>query len=147
MINPLSSAPPPPPQGQRTSLALSDEQNALISDTLDNLDADNLSQAQALEIVETFAAAGINPSKELASTLADAGFDARAIGDLANSAPPAPQATSEQVDLSDLVDYLDTLLEKVSGTALSETDKTNVYDGLRERFGLNDGESILNVTA
>jgi len=101
-----------------------------------------------LEIVETFTAAGINPSKELASTLADAGFDARAIGGLARSAPPAQtQTNGTQVDFIELVDYLDSLLEQFSGSSLSNADKSNVYDGLRERFGLNEGESILKITA
>tara|TARA_R110002096_G_scaffold209334_3_gene396471 strand:+ start:7519 stop:7923 length:405 start_codon:yes stop_codon:yes gene_type:complete len=133
-------------QGKDT--ALSDDQKTLISEILENIDADNLSQEQAVEIAEAFSAAGIVPGKDLAATLAESGFDARKIGDLARNAQrPQAQSTSEQVDLTELVDYLDTLLEQFSGSSLSDADKTSVYEGLRERFGLDEGDAIINVTA
>lgn len=147
MVNPISNT-PPPNQIQKPAAPLTDDQKTLISETLENIDAENVTQEQALEIVEAFSAAGINSGRELADTLADAGFDAREIGDLARSTqPPKIQATSEQVDLTDIVDYLDTLLEQFSGSTLSETDKSDVYDELRQRFGLSGDDSIINVTA
>ena len=149
MINSIASSPPPPSgHAQNAASTLNNAQKSLINKTLENIDADTLTQDQAIKIVETFSAAGIKPSKELASTLADAGFDARTIGDLAQSASPSSQqSNASQIDLSELVDYLDTLLESLSGNSLSSADKAEVYDSLRERFSLNEGDSILNVTA
>lgn len=148
MINSISSAPPPPPS-QSAQTSLTDEQKALISETLENIDPDNLTQEQAIEIVEAFSAAGIDPGKELAETLAEAGFDAREIGDLARESNVSADtgSSSEQVDLVDLVEYLELLLEQFGGESLSETDKTDVYEDLRERFGLAEDESIISVTA
>lgn len=149
MIDSISNTSPPPSAGQTRQLSLTDEQKALIESTLSGFDSDNLTQDQAIEIVETFASAGINPGKELADTLAEAGFDAREIGDLARegNSSESSLAVNEPVDLFDLVDYLDLLLEQFGGNALSDEDKAVVYDDLRERFGLIDSESIISVTA
>jgi predicted phage gp36 major capsid-like protein len=129
--------------------ALSDDQKILITEVLENYDADSLTEEQAREIVDAFADAGIRPGQELASTLATEGFDAKNIGDLAgvDQRPPQQQASSESVDLNELVDYLDELLEQFSGESLSEENNFFVIESLQQRFGVGDGESILNISA
>ena len=62
---------------------LSSSQKDTISSVLENYDANNLSQSDALEIVAAFKEAGIQPSSELESTMKEAGFDAKEVGTLA----------------------------------------------------------------
>jgi len=127
---------------------LSTEQTELIAQTLAGYDPDSLTQEQAKEIVEVFAEAGIRPGKELEETLATAGFDAKAIGDLAGAPPPPSGGPStESVEITELVDYLEELLAQFGGESLNEEDKTAVYEALVERFSLNEGDSFLNLTA
>lgn len=150
MVNSISSSMPasfgaPPPQAP-----LSNEQKELISETLAKYDVDNLSEEDALEIVHIFSEAGITPSREMGEAIADAGFDAREIGDKAGIAPPPPpsqQAASQQIDLTDLVSYLDELLAELGSEALDEEGKASVYESLREHFSLSEDGSIINVRA
>lgn len=58
-----------------------------IASILENYDADNLSQSDALEIVAAFKEAGIEPGSELESAMEDAGFDAKEVGTLADAGP------------------------------------------------------------
>jgi hypothetical protein len=133
--------------------ALSNDQKTLITEILENYDADSLTEGQAREIVDAFSDAGIRPGQELESTLATEGFDVKNIGDLAGidqrppPPPPQQQASYESVDLNELVDYLDELLEQFSGKYLSEENKFFVIESLQQRFGVGDGESILNLSA
>ncbi|MDX2465140.1 MAG: hypothetical protein QNK31_11605 [Porticoccus sp.] len=147
MINSVSGMSPPQVQPQQ-QVPLSDDQKTLISDTLANYDANNLTAEQASDIVEVFSGAGIGPSSELAETMAESGFDARTIGELAGAGqrPPPAQSSSEAVDLTELVDYLGELLEQFGGSTLDEDAKLSVYEDLRERFELDDGESLISIT-
>jgi len=65
---------------------LSTSQLDTISSVLENYDASNLSQSDALEIVAAFKEAGIQPSSELKSAMEEAGFDAHEVGSLAGVA-------------------------------------------------------------
>jgi hypothetical protein len=69
-INSGGSMPPPP----RTEQNLTGDQQSVISDTLSEFDVDNLTEADALSIVEAFSEAGIQPGLSLEKAFADAGF-------------------------------------------------------------------------
>ena len=69
---------------------LNASQRQFVSDTLSPYDAQSLTAEQANDIDETLKKAGINPSAQLASVMDKLGFDARAVGDLAETLRPAP---------------------------------------------------------
>ena len=105
------SMPPPPPRSEK---ALNEEQLSLISEALSAFDVESLSESDALSIVEAFSSAGITPGSALEQAMADAGFDAKTVGDLANvenkgSRPPPPK--QDAVVISSMVDYMSELLE------------------------------------
>jgi len=139
-----------------TVKSLTDEQKTLISDTLSELDADNLTEADALSIIETFSEAGIEPSKEMESALIDLGFDAKDIGELANvergdrPAPPPPPSQSED-EISSMTTYLEELLaetlEANNSTELSDEQRNSIYAQVMEKFGIEEGDSIINTVA
>jgi hypothetical protein len=153
MVDSIGSAnfrPPPPPPAAGGQSSLSEEQTSLIEETLSGYDADNLSESDAASIVEAFAEAGIAPSSAFAGKLAEIGFDAREIGDLAGvgtteggQKPPPPPSSSSNLDLTDAVDYLETLFDEKDETA---TDNSSITAQLAERFGLSEGESLINIT-
>lgn len=68
-----------------TANNLSSSQLDTVSSVLENYDASNLSQSDALEIVAAFKEAGIQPSSQLASAMEEAGFDAKEVGALAGA--------------------------------------------------------------
>jgi hypothetical protein len=152
MINSISSGQSfLPPRAEQN---LTDEQKNLISETLSNFDPDNLSEADALTIIETFSQAGITPSKALETSMSEFGFDAKGVGELANESnvdrrpPPPPQQGAE--DISSMVDYLDELLEQKlaeSNSSLSDEDKQLILAKVFEKYGVGDETSIVNTVA
>jgi len=150
-INSTNAIPPPP----RNEQALTDEQQTVLSETLSELDSGNLTEQDALSIVEDFKEAGIQPGKALESAMTDLGFDAKKIGELANveqqdrmpPPPPPPQQRNESI--TSIVDYLTELLEqKLSdGESLSDEEKEDIYSQVIEKFDLQEGDSIINTTA
>lgn len=157
-------------QSAQSSQRLSADQQTLITDTLAKYDADSLTESDAQSIIDTLSEAGIQPGRALESALADEGFDARTIGELAGAEqtqstagvqgaegpkgppPPPPQDTeetesAESTSLSSLVDYLEELMAERSDVELSETDKQEMYSQIAERFGLNPGDSLVSMTA
>jgi len=154
MINSVNSGmsmPPPPPKQEQN---LTEEQQTLISETLSQFDADNLSQADAMSIVETISQAGIQPGSGMEAIMAELGFDAKTIGDLAGVSeqgrmPPPPKQSSDEI--SSMVDYLTELMEEKfaesNSTSLSNDDKEQILSQVFEKFGIDDGESIINTTA
>ncbi|MEP0357092.1 hypothetical protein [Paraglaciecola sp.] len=155
MVDSVGSAsfrPPPSPPGAGGQSSLTDDQTSLIEETLASYDADNLTESDAASIVEAFSDAGIAPSSAFADKLAEVGFDAKEIGGLAGIGsaesgqrppPPPPADSSSSLDLTDAVDYLETLFEEKAET---ETDNSSITAQLAERFGLADGESLINIT-
>ena len=141
---------PPPP---RTEQSLTEEQQSLISETLSQYDTDNVTEADALSIIEAFAQAGIQPSAALEKSITDLGFDAKSIGDSAkvsgNRPPPPPKQSTEEI--TSMVDYLAQLMEETlaasNSNELSDEDKQSILAKVFERFDIEDGESIINTTA
>jgi len=150
-INSGASMPPPP----RTEQSLTGVQQSVISDTLSEFDVDNLSEADALSIVAAFSEAGIQPGLALEKAVSEAGFDAKTIGELANSSeegsrpPPPPKQSSDEI--SSMVEYLAELLkEKLAasnGDSLSDEDKQSILTQVFEKFDIEESDSIINTTA
>lgn len=149
-INSGNQLPPPPPpaSSSNSQAALSTEQISEIDEILSNFSADELSDEDAQSIVEQFASAGIAPSEELASVLAESGFDARAIGEAAGveggEPPPPPQ--TEVTDSEEIVNFLEDLLEGYE-EQLSDEDKDSILAAIQDRFGTSGGNSLVDLTA
>lgn len=154
MINTVNSgmSMPPPP---RTEQSLTEEQQVLISDTLSEFDVENLTEADAISIVEAFSQAGIQPSAALEKAVSDLGFDAKSIGDLSkvseggNRPPPPPKQSTEEI--TSMVDYLSELLEEKlasnNSDRLSDEDKQSILAQVFEKFDIDEADSIINTTA
>ena len=140
---------------QKNTQSLTTDQQAFITETLSQFDADNLTQESAISIVEAFAEAGIQPGSALEASLAELGFDAKSIGDLANVSgegnrpPPPPKQSSEEI--TSLVDYLTELMEEKFASSnsneLSDEDKQSILAQVFEKYNIADGDSIINTTA
>ena len=107
---------------------LSSSQQETISSVLSQFDSSNLSQSDAKSIVESFKEVGIQPSKELASSMEVLGFDAQEVGKLAGvqggpggaggmPPPPPPPPPNQEEEENSISALLDTLLD------LSEDDE------------------------
>lgn len=155
MINAISSGMPPPPPRAGTDQNLTEDQQNVISETLSKYDVENLTEADALSIVEAFSEAGIQPGGALEKAVASSGFDAKSIGDLAevsdggNRPPPPPSQSTEEI--TSLVDYLAELMEEKlaasNSNELSDEDKQSILTEIFEKFDIKDGESIINTSA
>ena len=135
---------PPPPPRDNSSETITDEQSSLIEQTLSNYDAENLSAEDASSIVEAFSEAGIGPSPAFADALAEAGFDAKEIGDLANVGSgnrPAPQSQSN-VNLSSVTDYLASLSDEEIQASTGST----LAEKIAQEFGLAEGQPLIDET-
>ena len=108
---------------------LSSSQQETISSVLSQFDSSNLSQSDAKSIVNSFKEAGIQPSKELATSMEVLGFDAQEVGKLAGvqggpggaggmpPPPPPPPPPNQEEEENSISALLDTLLD------LSEDDE------------------------
>ncbi|MBU2871546.1 hypothetical protein KO502_12770 [Colwellia sp. E2M01] len=149
------SMPPPPKSGSGSEKSLTTEQQSLITETLAQFDVENLTEADAQSIVETFSQAGIQPSSSFEQVLADSGFDAKSIGELAgvsedgNRPPPPPKQSSEEI--TSIVEYLTELMEEKlaesNNSKLTDEDRQSILDQVSEKFDLDAGDSIINTTA
>ncbi|MDO6721244.1 hypothetical protein Q4575_17675 [Psychrosphaera sp. 1_MG-2023] len=144
----------------RMEQSLTADQKTQISDVLGQFDPENLTEADAKSIVEAFSEAGITPGSGLASAMGELGYDAKTVGDLANveqrgnrpPPPPPPSGSTQSSDeLSSLVEYFTELMEEKlaeSGeTELSDNDKQSILAQLYDKFGIDEGKSIINTVA
>lgn len=137
---------------QTSSQSLTSEQKETISQVLSEYDSSNLTAEDASSIVEAFSEAGIQPSEAFATELADAGFDAGEIGDLAGvgekgQQPPPPQSSSiSSEELSSVVDYLDAMIEDGTIDLNSDTRSDDMYSLLSAKFGLGDDTNLIDVS-
>lgn len=153
MINAISSG-IQIPTSSRIEQSLSQEQYNVINDTLSQFTADTLTESDAINIVDAFSQANIKPSQALEQAMADLGFDAKAIGDLAGVSeqghrPPPPKQQPEEI--SSMVDYLTKLLEEklasTNSSTLSDEDKQSILTQVFEKFNIEQADSIINTTA
>lgn len=138
MVGSISSQgmmPPPPSGGNSSQNSLTSSQQDTISSTLEQFDASNLTAKDAQSIVEAFSAAGIQPSKELASAMEELGFDAKEVGDLAGVGgpqggmpPPPPPPSDEEFDsVSSLLDTLFNSQDEEDSTSTASFDEILDY--------------------
>lgn len=142
------------PQPTITEQTLTKNQQLLITETLSEFSAENLSHEDALSIVETFSKAGIQPSSTLESKMFDLGFNAKSIGILANVTekgnrpPPPPKQTTEEI--TSMVEYLAKLLEEKlaanNSNELSTDDKQSILAQVFEKFDIEEADSIIDTT-
>ena len=130
---------------------LTTEQSNFVKDTLAQFDAESLSEEDALSIKAAFEEEGIAPTKELADLMGELEFDAKSIGDAGRTEegqrpPPPPKNSLDDVETDDVVSYLDELLEEYSGQ-ITDEDKEFILSAVQEKFGLEQSESLLSVTA
>jgi hypothetical protein len=140
---------------QRTEQSLTKDQQSILSETLSQYDSENLTEADALSIVESFSQAGIQPGVAMEKAMSDLGFDAKSIGDSAKISekgsrpPPPPKQSSEEI--TSMVDYLAELMEEKlaasNSNELSDEDKESILSQVFEKFDIEDGDSIINTTA
>lgn len=143
---------PPPPRSEQN---LSDEQKFLMTETLSQFDAKNLTESDAISIIETFSQAGIQPGSALETTMSDLGFDAKSVAELASvseqgNRPPPPSKQDEE-GVSSMVEYLTELMEEKlaasNSTELSDEDKQSILQQIFERYDVEDNDSIIDTTA
>nr|WP_024593551.1 hypothetical protein [Pseudoalteromonas sp. TB13] len=133
------------PQQSSQAAKLTTEQSDFVKEMLAEFDAENLTEENAQSIQAAFKEQGIEPTKELADLMSELEFDAKSIGDAGRVEGP-PQNSLESVDTDEVVSYLDELLTEYS-SQLSDEDKESILASVQEKFGLSDGDSLLNVTA
>ena len=105
--------------------SLSDDQQQVVKDTLANFDVDKLSASDAASIVKAFSEGGIQPGA-LEAAMAEAGFDAKLVGDMAGNSqsrpsgpPPGGGGQVGQLNLSDeMMSKLNDLLDEYLGGTL-----------------------------
>lgn len=157
-MNAGMSMPPPPRAG--SDKALTEEQQTLISETLSEFDVENLTESDALSIIESFSQAGIQPGVALEKAVSDLGFDAKSIGELAKVSeegsrppppPPPPPPKQGTEEITSMVEYLTELMEEKlaasNSIVLNDEDKESILTQVFEKFDIEEGDSIINTTA
>ena len=146
MINSISNTNTSALMTSKTS-SLTTEQKKLVEETLSKYASDKLSEADAADIVNTFSTAGIQPGKDLESAMKASGFNARNVGDLARSGnrpPPPPESEYQNIDLKELVDYIEDYLSQVDEDSTTNNN-LSLYENIKSHFGLDDNQSIINI--
>lgn len=138
------------------SQSLSQEQQQAIKDTLAKFDVDNLSESDAASIVEAFNQASIQPGAALEAAMAESGFDAKTVGDMAGntqSRPPGPPpgggGQAGQLNLSDeMMSNLNDLLDEYLGDTLEGGEQESLLAEIKEILAEGAPEGgLVNVKA
>ncbi|MDK1287326.1 hypothetical protein [Pseudoalteromonas umbrosa] len=133
-------------QASRPQITLSEQQTSTIKETLEQFDPENLSEADAQSIVNSFSEAGIKPSKALAEQMSELGFDAKAVGELAGAPTKPPKdKSSPQVDLKQVVDYLSDALSEKDTNQLNDEQKQVLLSDLKSQLGLPEDGNLVNI--
>lgn len=155
MINSINSG--VPSQMHHSEQSLTQDHQNTITEILSQFDPEQLTESDALSIVESLSNVGIQPGKALESAFEELGFDAKSIGELAgvnktekgNRPPPPPMQSNDEI--SELVDYLTLLLEEKlienNNSQLSDEERQYIYAQVNEKFGTKSDDSIINTTA
>ncbi len=125
------------------SSTLTGDQRQLIEQTLSSYDPENLTQADAAAIVGLFSDAGIGQGAALTQALADFGFDARTIGEMAGagvapggSMPPPPNGggvLTLNID-DEMLQQLNQLLTDYYDSDLTDAEKSSTLDAIKNIF-------------
>lgn len=147
-------------QPSNNASSLSTDQRQLIKETLAEFNVDQLTEADAISITETFADAGIQPSREFAQVMSAAGFDARTIGDLAGvggsqqggvqqGGTPPPPPPSQGLNISDeMLQSLNELLNDYYSGDLTEEEQVSTLSSITDILKETAPEGgLINVTA
>ncbi|MFT6916540.1 MAG: hypothetical protein ACJAWL_002880 [Motiliproteus sp.] len=150
----------PSTNASNSTTSLSVDQRQLVTETLANFDPEQLTEADALSIVETFSEAGIQPGREMAQAISASGFDARSIGDLAGVEGPQqgggsqqtgtpPPPPSQGLNISDeMLQSLNELLNEYYSDDLTEEEQGTALSSIMEIFKQTAPEDgLINVTA
>jgi hypothetical protein len=137
------------PSMQMNQQSMTTEQKDKVQEILDKYSTDSLSGDDASSIVESFAELGVPPSQELEQLMADNGFDAKSVGDMAGAngtqmPPPPPQG--DVTNSNEMVSFLEELLESFD-EQLSDDDKETILSAVQEKFDMNDNDSLISVKA
>lgn len=141
---------------QNRQSSISDYQKVEIASILENYDSTSLSKEDAQAIVSSFQDLGINPSKELAETMSESGFDAFEVGSLAGVSssqgaqqgeamaqmggmpPPPPPPSSSTSSTEESEDEIAALLE-----ALLQAQEEQEEDEAKENLSKENNNSFL----
>jgi len=139
-----------PTQANKSTQAttLTTDQQDQLQTLLSEFDVDNLSADDATKIVSSIQEMGIEPSQSLTDLMADSGFDAQAIGDMGGAnrpPPPPPPQESTTTESSELVSFLEELLESYDSEELSDENKDSILAAVQEKFGLTATDSMISV--
>lgn len=131
--------------------AMTADQKSQVSDILDQYSVDSLSSDDASSIVKSFEELGITPGQELEQVMADKGFDAKSVGDMAGLQEPGegrvpPPPKNEVSNSAEMVSFLEEILESY-GEQLSDDDKDSILTAVQEKFGMDDSDSLIHLKA
>ena len=111
---------------------LTDKQSQLVTDTLSKYDPNNLTEADAKEIVSSFREAGIRPSKALKEAMLAEGFDAKEVVKKAGIRPI--KALREAMMAEGLE------AKMVAKKAELQLPRSNASSGIKESFNVSENQ-------
>lgn len=135
---------------------ITEEQSEKLSELLSDYDADNLSDDDAQTIVTQVKELGITAGSELASALADAGFDAKELaeqagiggGDRPKGPPPPPPPPQETQGVSTVDDAVVQLIaDAVEAYDVSQEEEATLGEAVLaalEEAGYDSSESPID---
>ena len=147
-INSAPSFSPAQGQNNQQNVALTSEQRSLVEETLAQYQSENLSTEQAQEIYQNLSSAKIPAGEELASLMAEQGFDARKVGDAGRPPPPPPSSEGQgallNIDSNELVNYLDELLTERQNSGEKQSVES-LLEQINARFGTQESPSLASI--
>ncbi|MBT7307018.1 MAG: hypothetical protein HN842_02305 [Gammaproteobacteria bacterium] len=143
----------PPRQAGGAGSGLSADQSQLIHNTLNEFDADALTEADALSIVSTFSETGIQPGKGLEKAMESAGFDPKTVGELAGVEGPAqrgamgpPPTSGVNTSLNEeMLQELYSLLDQYYDAGRTDEDQTSLLHSIQGILG--EDERLFSLSA
>jgi len=127
------------PQSLAQGRQLTDKQAQLVKDTLSKYEPNNLTEADAKEIVSSFREAGIRPSKALKEAMSAEGFDAKIVAKKAELQLPSPSNSAgkkEKFNISEnQLSELYKLLHKYHNNDSLDADRDSLLNSIQEVLG------------
>ena len=127
------------PQSLAQGRQLTDKQAQLVKDTLSKYEPNNLTEADAKEIVSSFREAGIRPSKALKEAMSAEGFEAKMVAKKAELQLPRPSTSSgikESFNVSEnQLSELYKLLHQYHNNDSVDADRNSLLNSIQEVLG------------